>query len=231
LDTYRKIGKEAVLGLGFGMGSLKFMNRLLAEPGAARLFESGDLSASICRQIVEDYRRQYSRIRQFWQELEEAARVTIDGIATDVGGLRFDRVDDVVRIWLPSGRALRYASMRMENIPRTIRFLDKWGQEAEFTPDGLSIVYGNRTTLYGGKLCENIVQAIARDILVEAVLRLEDRGYHVLFHVHDEVVVEVEQARAMEAQSAVQDELSRVPAWSVGLPIASEVTTATKYQK
>ncbi|HSZ57572.1 MAG TPA: DNA polymerase [Tepidisphaeraceae bacterium] len=231
LDSDRQVGKQAVLGLGFGMGTLTFMNRLRAEPDAARLFDAGELDALKCRQIVRDYRRHYFMIPRFWAALEESMRAAIDGMDGKAGCVRFDCADQLVRVWLPSGRALRYPDARLEQTQRTIRYINDRGDEDEFTPEGDSIVYGNNTTLYGGKLCENVVQALARDILVEAVLRLEDRGYRVLFHVHDEVVVEVEQDRAEFALRAVEEELSKELGWSAGLPIACEVQAAAKYQK
>jgi DNA polymerase len=231
LVALREVGKRAVLGLGFNMGAFKFMNKLRADPSAASLFAGGELSPLICRDIVRSYRRRYSNIKEFWMELDGAGRATVDGITRAVGRLHFDRDGETSRIWLPSGRALRYVNMRKENVQRTIKYLDDFGQESEFTPDGFSLVYGNGTNLYGGKICENVVQAVARDLLVEAMLRLEERECPILFHVHDEVIVEVPEARTSEALQIVEEELSRVPTWAVGLPIGCEVRTAARYGK
>jgi DNA polymerase bacteriophage-type len=231
LKARRQVGKTAVLGLGFGLGALTFMNRLLADRATAGLFDSGVLSSLICRDIVSEYRQRFPLIEQFWNDLDQAARAAVDGCTPSLGGLRFDRDGEVVRCWLPSGRALRYPRLRLVNTPRTIRFLGVNGEQAEFTPDGPSLVYGRDTVLYGGKLCENVVQATARDLLVEAILRLERLGFPVLFHVHDEVIVEVTTERAEEAKVAVGQELNRIPAWASGLPIACEVRQADNYHK
>jgi DNA polymerase family A len=231
LTSYREVGQRAVLGLGFGMGALKFMNSLRSNPEAAHLFDTGELSPAICRNIVMDYRSRYRCIAQFWKDLEAAARTAAEGSSSSVGMLRFDRSGDITRIWLPSGRALRYANLRLDDTQRAIRFLDEFGEEREFTPTGPTLVYGNGTVLYGGKICENVVQAVARDLLVEAVLRVEDRGLPVLFHVHDEVVVEVDGAAATEAVHTVEKELSCVPPWAAGLPISCEVKTVSRYGK
>jgi DNA polymerase len=231
LESCRQVGKTAVLGLGFGMGALKFMNRLRADRNAAAMFDSGELTPLICRGIVKDYRSRYPKIQAFWKALENAARLAVSGVTSEVGLLRFESAGDLMRIWLPSGRALRYANMRLENVQHAIRYLDRWGMESEFTPEGPSLVYGNGTSLYGGKLTENVAQAAARDLLVEAVLRLEQRGYPVLLHVHDEVVVEVEQARVEEAKHAVEEELIRQLPWTVGLPIGAEVHISARYAK
>jgi DNA polymerase len=76
-----------------------------------------------------------------------------------------------------------------------------------------------------------VVQATARDLLVEAILRLEALGLPVLFHVHDEVVCEVPDDRADWGQETLERELCRTPEWALGLPIACEVKIAERYGK
>jgi DNA polymerase len=98
-------------------------------------------------------------------------------------------------------------------------------------PDGSSLVYGQDTPIYSGKICENVVSATARDLLVEAILRLEGRGFKMVFHVHDEVIVEVEGSRKEIATSAVQEELSFVPPWATGLHVGCEVRETERYGK
>jgi DNA polymerase len=225
------VGKQAVLGLGFNMGALKFVNRLRADEKAAPLFDSGQLSPLICRDIVREFRVRYPMIPLLWHELEAAARLIVEGQNSHVGRIDFSREGDLMQLRLPSGRALRYAKLRLENVDRTIRYLDDWGEEAEFTPKEPSLTYGCKEALYGGKLCENLAQAVARDLLVEAILRIEARHCPVIFHVHDEVVVEVEKDRAQEAQGVIEEELSRVPTWAAGLPIGCEVSVKEKYGK
>ena len=119
----------------------------------------------------------------------------------------------------------------MATKPRTIRYLDENGEEAEFTPDGDCIVYGNEITLYGGKICENIVQAIARDILVEAILHLESEGWKVAFHVHDEIVLECPREQAEQCEAALKIALKRVPTWGQGLPLNCDVAVVDRYTK
>lgn len=230
-DAYRMVGKQAVLGLGFGLGALKFMNRLRAEPLAARLFETGDLGPLACRNIVRGYRSQFQRIPCLWRNLEAAAVAAVEGESTTVGQVRFDKTDSVVRCWLPSGRALRYPDLRLEDTARCIRFIDEFGEESEFTPEGPSLVYGHGTGIYGGKFTENIAQAIARDLLVEGVLALEERGVPILFHVHDEIVAEVPENQADDAKHLVAHVFSSAPAWALDLPVACEAKVRIRYEK
>jgi DNA polymerase len=85
--------------------------------------------------------------------------------------------------------------------------------------------------VWGGHLTENVVQAISRDVLAEAFLRLEDQGYHTALHVHDEVVLVVSKDKANEAKAAAIRELSMVPAWAPGMPLGAEGIIADRYTK
>jgi len=231
MDSLRTVGKGAVLGLGFGMGGLKFLNTLRAEPKVAGLFDTGTLTPLICRGIVRAFRDSFSAIPRLWADLEEAARANVEEASEQVGPVRFERAGKLTLLWLPSGRALRYPDLRLEDRQRTIRYNDQDGMESEFTPDGPALIYGNDAVIYGGKLAENTAQAIARDILVEAILRLEAAGWPVLFHVHDEVVLEVAAERADAAKAAVARELSQSPVWAPDLPVDSEVKVVERYVK
>jgi DNA polymerase bacteriophage-type len=227
----REVGKQAVLGLGFQMGALEFMKQLRAKPLVAHLFDTGQLTPPICHQIVRSFRQEYSQIGRLWQCLDESVRRAIDGVKTQTERLTIDRDGDVTTVCLPSDRALRYEDVRLDHTSRSIRFLGEDGMEHDFQPDAPAMLYARKSNLYGGKLCENIVQATARDLLVDAILRLEEAGLRVLFHVHDELIVEVPTADVESAQRIVTDELSHEPSWAPGLPVACEVQPAAHYTK
>jgi DNA polymerase bacteriophage-type len=231
LTALRQVGKAAVLGLGFGQGALRFLEALQAAPETAELFATGQLNPRACREIVDRYRSGYPEIQRFWRELEDAAGASVNGGSASVGPLRLERQGETTLLWLPSGRALRYPDLRLEVIARSIKYLDRNGIVQEFTPEGHSLTYGGDTSLYGAKLCENIVQAMARDLLVEAILRMEQRGLRVLFHVHDEVIIEVPAVAADPARLLVEYELKQVPGWAEGLPVMCEVAVADRYGK
>jgi len=117
-------------------------------------------------------------------------------------------------IELPSGRSLVY---------RDVRSNGGWTAQTELG--------GKRQRFYGGKLCENLVQAVARDVFAEALLRLEQAGFEVVFHVHDEAVCEVPSASAREAAVEIERIMSTTPDWLLGCPLAAEAVVTTRYCK
>jgi DNA polymerase len=238
LDARRQIGKFGVLGLGFSMGALSCYTQLRSKPEAIKLFNSGVLSPLICKQLVKTYREKNPRIVEMWKNMESAFRDVLNygGIAQVCDGrVQFERQGSAVLMRLPSGRVIRYANARLESMPRIIKYMDDNGETAEFTPDGDTLVYGRTgedgTVLYGGKLTENCVQAVARDILVEAILRLEREGWCVVLHVHDESVLEVPADKAGEALAALKAALRASPIWAPGLPLNEDSKIASSYEK
>ena len=133
---------------------------------------------------------------------------------------------DTLRITLPSGRPLYYPKMCIR-----------------YTQEGERLTYygTNQTTrkwevieTYGGKLTENIVQAIARDCLAEVLVAIEkDRKYNIktIFHVHDEVVCEVPEISAVVELWGLRDHFARVPAWAKGLPLKGDGYITKYYLK
>ena len=122
-----------------------------------------------------------------------------------------------LRIKLPSERKLTYLNPKM--------VMNEHGYEA------LSFKNGNkhRTEMYAGKYVENITQATARDLLAEALLRLERAGLDVVAHVHDEVIVEV--PKNSVGVKDVEAIMNRVPDWAFGLPISSSGYRGDFYYK
>ena len=209
--TLRQRGKVATLALGNqgGTGSLVSM-------GALRMgIPEEDLP-----DIVERWRSSNPSIVQLWSNVEAAAWETVNSgrrVELMNGRLAFtyesDTLKDFLTIRLPSGRKLYYPRPHMG----TNRFgrpaLCYWGVNQ--TSKKWSVV-----ETYGGKLAENITQAVARDCLAEAIERLEAAGYNVVFHVHDEVVIDA------PAERANLDDVVRimrvVPSWAEGLPLNAE---------
>lgn len=211
--AYRQKGKVATLALGYqgGTGSLISM-------GALR----NGLTEEELPDIVERWRRANPAIVQFWYTVEAAAKETVNtGKRIELwdGRLAFSRECDPVNgldfltIRLPNGRKLYYVQPYMT----TNRFgrpsLGYWGMNQKTKK-------WEQLETYGGKLAENITQAVARDCLAEAVDRLEAAGYPVVFHIHDEVVIDAPLDRA-DLTDVVRI-MSQVPAWAEGLPLNAE---------
>ena len=202
-DPRRQKGKIAVLALGYGGGT-----GALAAMGGARMGLTEDDMAG----IVEDWRKANPRIVKTWSKLETAVkRCATTGIDQSTCGLIFHRrpEDGTLTITLPSGRLLCYRNMTLGT--------NRWGKES------LKYMGTNSTTkrwewieTYGGKLTENIVQAIARDCLAHTLTEVE-KCYPVVFHVHDEIVCEVSTER--DELSRIQEIFSQTAGWAEGLPL------------
>ncbi|MCU0082628.1 DNA polymerase [Streptococcus danieliae] len=206
----RQRGKIAELALGYqgGPGALKAMGAL--EMGVPEAELQG---------LVDDWRRANSKIVRFWKDVQTAAHKAIRRRSTiRMGRLTFKYRKGFLLIQLPSGRHLAYARVKLE--------AGDYGDKLTYEGQG-DRAYFTRQDTYGGKLVENIVQATARDILAEAILRLEDNGYPVVFHVHDECIVE---SRGTTIE-VINDLMAQSPEWAEGLPLNSEGYVTKYYMK
>nr|WP_325190609.1 DNA polymerase [uncultured Selenomonas sp.] len=173
----RQKGKIAELALGYqgSIGALKAM-------GADKL----GLSDEELREIVNSWRKASPRIKQLWYDVDAAALEAVreSRVVTLHHSVAFSYRKGVLFLRLPSGRRLAYVRPKIEVEPE----FDREG----LTYEGSEQTSGKWTRLrtYGGKLVENIVQAIARDCLAAAMTRLEAAGYRIVMHIHDEVVIE-----------------------------------------
>ena len=157
-----------------------------------------------------------------WYELDKHAKNAIrcPGDVFPYRGVAFRRDGHLLQMRIPSGRTLCYRSP--EIVPVVIN-----GRQRE------EIWYlnnkGNPDKLYGGKLTENLTQAVARDLLANAIFNVEAHGYPVVLHVHDELVAEVP-----EGFGSVQelcDLMCRLPPWAAGLPLKAEGWRGKRYHK
>jgi hypothetical protein len=215
----RDVGKKAVLGLGYQMGADKFLARLRADNRElAKMVDSGAISMEMAKNIVETYRDTYQEIVALWDRLNKAFHRARQGILTKVGPVTFKRVGvAAVACILPSGRALYYRNIRQEQ-----RKTKRPGKPRFDGKDEMEWKHGSGQKIYGGLLTENIVQAISRDILVEAVLATEQAGYPVALHVHDSVVGNVAEAKGQEAMDFLVKTLSTPPSWGEGMVLSAE---------
>jgi hypothetical protein len=217
MRMYRHIGKEAVLGLGYGMGWRKFVARLKANPDMAALFTSGDLTNEFVQSIVEKYRSTNRGIVSMWQELADAFHYAAIGVRRRVGPLTFERAAPIgsrrpaVQVRLPSGRALYYRDLYRTSAEHGKYRRQEW-------------MYGQHNKVYGGLLLENVTQAVSRDILVESIIRAElDMQVPVALHVHDSIVVLAKESDADNVLAQLIQSLRTPPEWAgTALPLDAE---------
>lgn len=238
------VGKSAVLGCGFGLGAAKFATQFLdAGPGVARAIDairnknripdnvtSEDVrKAELSLRAVDTYRATYPEVVDFWYQLNDAAIRAVENQKTTyrVGKVAFRREGAFLWIQLPSGRLLAY------HMPAIVQRPMPWDENdlrpaVEFSGFNSYTHQWERLTTYGGSLAENVTQAVARDCLMEAALRVEAAGFPVVLKVHDEVVCE---ASAQLSCATFNQLLEVPPTWADGLPIAAESWVGPRYKK
>lgn len=201
----RQLGKTAILGLGYGMGVDKFFNTC-SNFGI-------EIDYSLAEKTVSIYRKKYRKVVRYWWQINQQA-INMNGLFSKHG--RF------LQLKLPSGRPLHYCDPELT--------LNRFHEPA------LSYMSTNPTTrkwvreeTYGGKLTENIVQAISRDIMAFGMLRVEATGYPVVMTVHDEVVSEV--PKGFGSIDEFVSLLCKRPSWAKSCLIDAEGWRGERYRK
>lgn len=207
----RKKGKVAVLALGYG-GGINALKAMGAEGTDAELEE-----------IKQTYRAANPRIAKFWADMDRAMRNRSGRVGEYI--TVHPKANGLVTIKLPSGRELLYHKLHF----RTVSKFDKEVEALHFLdPKSHRAVIPT----YGGRLTENVTQAVARDVLAHALVNLDKENVAVVAHVHDEVIAEggVTVERMKELMGAgVGNPLA--PPWADGLPLAAEGYYCARYRK
>jgi len=217
----RQLGKIAVLGLGYQMGAERF-RETCAQQGV-------EITADEAETIKRKYREANPEIVRLWKTLDSAAvrAVQDPGHWVNVanGKLGFLKRDQRLYLRLPSGRCLIYTNPKIELVD------GPFGPRPGLTFEGVSSTSHRweRQTLYGGKLTENAVQAICRDLLAAALLRLEAADYPIVLHVHDEIVAEIPEDKGdLEEFEGL---MAETPEWANGFPVKAEGRRAKRFGK
>ena len=208
----RQKGKIAELALGYGgsVGALKAMGAL-----------NYGLQEEELKPLVDAWRLSNPHITKFWWDVDKAASTCVrERTATETHGIRFYYQSGMMFIELPSGRRLVYVKPKMG--------LNRFGNES-VTYEGVGEQKKwLRLESYGPKFVENIVQATARDILAEAMLRLNAAGYRIVMHVHDEAVIEAPPDTSLENICSV---MGQTPTWASGLLLRADGYICDFYKK
>lgn len=207
----RQKGKIAELACGYGggVGALKAF-------GADKM----GLTEEEMQDIVTQWRAASPTIPKFWRDVESAAIRAINNpgrMATVPCGVKYRMDDDALRCKLPSGRVLSYWGARLDT-DGSICFMGQNQTTRKW----------EKTSTWGGKLVENIVQAYARDCLAVAMVRLAAEGWEICFHVHDEVIIEAPIGTAWEQVAEV---MGRPIDWAPGLLLRGDGYSTPFYMK
>lgn len=208
----RFVGKTTILGAGYGMGSVKFQAQLKAF--------GVDIGQDEAARIIKVYRNTYPRIQDLWQHGKEALRVMLLSTLKEAAFDRRGALKVVKKgFLLPNGLKLTYNNLRKENEVSN-------GENREV------FRYDSRREkgiyLYGGKVVENVVQALARCIVGEQML-LVAKKYRVVLTVHDAVMCVVRDEEVEEARAYVEQCMRTVPTWAEGLPVNCESGSGKSY--
>jgi DNA polymerase len=229
----RFIGKVATLALGY-QGGFRAFQKMASAYGV-------EIPEDLAREIVMKWRQAHPEIVSLWKAVERAFRSVLAGgspvsyrtpLAWIQLTIRFSfkilkNGETAVVIELPSGRVLWYRHPRVA--------MDQTGRESLQYMSWNSVTRRYEPTgLYGGKLVENLVQAISRDFLWDALKRVDEHpetGLETLFHVHDEIVAQVPNSKAVQGVDALKNIMETLPSWTSGFRIAAEVKRASHYEK
>jgi DNA polymerase len=181
------------------------------------------MSEELQQEIVDKWRKSNPHIVSYWKRVERAAIAAVQGSTTTLGCLAFTYRDGTLWVRLPSGRSMAYAGARYAESTR------KQGKTLSYMGVDQQTRRWVRVETWGGKLVENLVQAIARDILRDKMLALNAIGFDIRAHVHDEVILSVPwQNVGAEHVSAIMG--AELP-WTHGLPLSAESYECEYYQK
>lgn len=227
-DELRQRGKVAELALGYGGG----VNALTTMDTKKALTDDEK------PEILSKWREANKKVVSLWKSLEYAAKKCISTRTAQVfeidslASVTFRYESGAMTIELPSGRKLFYPSARLGS--RTIQ-----GANGDFDVQDISYFGQDQTTgkwvklhTYGGKLTENIIQAISRDLLANAIFKVFDLGYNIVLHVHDEIAAEI--PKDGEEETVLQqmiDAMCTAPEWAANIPLRAAGYITEYYKK
>lgn len=204
----RFVGKTTILGAGYGMGAVKFQAQLKTFGVETELSEA--------QRIISVYRQTYGRIPELWKQAQRCLDAMVQNSSCSLGRdgvLEFDPAQS--GFLLPNGLWQRYTGLG--------KVVDAEGKEQYLYPTRRGSV-----KIYGGKVIENLCQALARCVIAEQLVKINKR-YKVVLTVHDAVACIAKLDEAEEAKAYVEMCMRTAPAWAVGLPLNCEAGMGSSY--
>jgi DNA polymerase len=241
----RQVGKPAVLGAGYRLSGGEWKTNRYGDRVKSGLWGYAEnmgviITEKEAHDSVKVFRSEYEKVVQFWYDCENAViRCLKQGGCQMMGptGLvwcdRKKRKDKtfVLRIHLPSGRYLHYLNAHIQTVERQ-------GRNGPYEKEQMAYDGMNQETkqwesilTHGGKLTENIVQAISRDVLADAMVLADDLGFEIVGHVHDEIVTMSHDSEESLGLVDLRWCMMQTPAWAPGLPLSAEGYEGRTYRK
>jgi len=206
----RFVGKTTILGAGYGMGAAKFKLQL-------KTF-GVDIEEGEAARIIQVYRETYPAITKLWKQAGRALDAIAEDKSSEVGKQGILQVDGLKGIKLPNGLYIKYPNLRKQT--------KEGGTEYVYDTKRGKAVFPNR--IYGGKVVENVCQALARIIIGEQMLRIAKK-YKVVMTVHDAIACIAPEAEAKTAQEYVEICMRMRPDWALELPLNCESGMGKSY--
>jgi DNA polymerase len=221
----RFVGKTCVLGLGYGMGAEKFKATLAIGQAGLRV----NIELDEARRIVQLYRSKNHKIAAFWNRCNTALThlVSKRDFALVEHTPAIELIDDGIK--LPNGLAIRYPLLTNANDGYAYAADARVYREAvKDRVLGKDLNTDKFIRVYGGKVTENLVQALARIVVAEQMIKIGER-YKVVLQVHDEVVILCDKEEVDEAKAYMLEVMSTPPTWAPDLPVACEADHGENY--
>lgn len=223
-DSERFFGKTAVLGAGFQCGWRRFQE--MCE-GYGVIVDD-----EMAQHVISTYRERNNKIKQSWYDTQEAFMLAIKNPN------RLVRVNHVVVssngrylfAKLPSGRTITYCMPEIVTVEKDFKDgkgKQKLKQIQYYGIDSVTRKWGKQQT-YGGKLVENLVQGMARDLMCHSMDNVINEGYQLLFHVHDQIICQHPEDNVLEEYVSL---MSETPAWAAGIPVSAEGKVCKRFSK
>lgn len=207
--TQRQVGKTVVLGAGYGVGHTKLQAFLKVQAGVVVTLEEA-------KRIIDTYRASAYKIKDLWDSGNTALRALLNDQTMTMDTVGLIHVVPGRGLTLPNGLFIQYPELRLRTDP------DSQKNELVYTSKGMPV------RIYGGKVVENVCQAVARCIVAEQMLRVS-KYYRPVLTVHDAIAIVAPESEAKAAQECLEEAMSWNPKWAAGLPLACESGVGQSY--